>query len=321
MNYHYVLRRLLQAVPTLAAILVVTFVLIHLAPGDPVRAFAGEGGDVEYYEEMRERFGLDRPMPVQFGTFIKNAFQGDLGVSYVYSQPAGRVILEFIPATLLLTVTAFALSTILGMGLGLISARRPGGRFDSASNLGSLVLHATPNFVLAQVALLIFALYAGIFPSYGMTDPRAPTAGLGHIVDVAYHLILPASVLALHDLALISRLTRTNVLRELGKDHIRVALGKGISQRSVLVRHALPGALLPLITVLGGRLNHLFAGAAVVEIVFAWPGMGRLVLTATGAHDYPVLLGIFLLVGVALVVTNLAVDLLYARVDPRVTYA
>lgn len=321
MSYRYVLRRLLQAVPTLAAILVISFVLIHLAPGDPIRAFAGEGGDVEYYEEMRERFGLDRPLPVQFGNFVRNVFQGDLGVSYVYGQPAGKVILEFIPATLLLTLTAFVLSTLLGIGLGLVSARRPGGRFDSASNLGSLILHAAPNFVLAQVALLIFGLYAGVFPSYGMTDPRAPTEGFRHVVDIGYHLILPASVLALHDLALISRLTRTNVLRELGKDHIRVALGKGLSQRRVVVRHALPGALLPLITVLGGRINHLFAGAAVVEIVFAWPGMGRLLLTATAAHDYPVLLGIFLLVGLALVLTNLAVDLLYARVDPRVTYA
>lgn len=321
MTYRYVLRRLLQAVPTLGAILVISFVLTHLAPGDPIRAFAGEGGDVEYYEAMRERFGLDRPLPVQFGTFVWNVLHGELGISYVYGQPAGKVILEFLPATLLLTATAFAISTLLGVGSGLVSARRPGGRFDAGSNLGSLILHATPNFVLAQVALLTLALYAGVFPSYGMTDPRGPTEGIGHIVDVAYHLILPATVLALHDVALISRLTRTNVLRELGKDHIRTALGKGISKQRVLVRHALPGALLPLITVLGGRLNHLFAGAAVIEIVFAWPGMGRLVLTATGAHDYPVLLGIFMLVGVTLVLMNLIVDLLYARVDPRVTYA
>lgn len=320
MSFRYILRRFLQIVPTIGAILLIGFILIHAAPGDPARALAGEGGDLEYYARIRERFDLDRPLPVQFLSYVWNVLRGDLGVSYSFGRPAFDVILDFLPATLLLTGSALLLSTSGGIALGLITARRAGGRLDSATNLGSLMLHATPNFLLAQVALLGLAFSAGLFPSHGMTDPREPAEGVGRILDIAHHLALPALVLALHDLALMLRLTRTNVLGELGKDHIRTAFAKGLTERRVLVHHALPGSLLPVVTILGGRLGGLFAGAAVVEIVFGWPGIGRLLLTATNSHDYPLLLGLFLMVGLALVLSNLLVDLLYARIDPRVSY-
>jgi peptide/nickel transport system permease protein len=320
LSWRYALRRLLQIFPTLGAILLLSFVLIHLAPGDPVRALAGEGGDPAYYARMREKFGLDRPLSVQLGTYVWNVLRGDLGVSFVYGRPAVSVILGFIPATLLLTGAAFLLSSVLGVGFGLLAARRPGGRLDSATNLGSLVAHATPNFVLGQIVLLTLAFSAGLFPTHGMTDARNAGEGLGRVVDVAHHLVLPALVVAMHDLALIVRLTRTNLIGELGKDHIRTALAKGLSGRRVVAVHALPGALIPVITALGTRVGGLFAGAAVVEIVFGWPGIGRLLLTATQGHDYPVLLGIFLVVGFALVFANLMVDLLYARLDPTVRY-
>lgn len=307
-------------IPTLAAILVVSFILVHAAPGDPVRALAGEGADPDYYDQMTEQFGLDRPLPQQFVSFVGNVARGNVGVSYIYRQPAGKVILEFLPATLLLTGTAFLLSTLIGVLLGLLATRRPGGRLDTATNLGSLVLHATPNFVLAQMALLTLAFSAGLFPSHGMTDPRGPTFGFSHVLDIAHHLALPAMVVALHDLALILRLTRTNLLRELGKDYIRTASAKGLAAGRVVASHALPNALIPVITVLGTRIGGLFAGAAVVEIVFGWPGIGRLLLSATQGRDYSILLGTFLLVGFSLVIANLIVDLLYVRVDPRVSY-
>jgi len=319
-NRRYVVRRLLQVLPAVASILIVTFAVVHAAPGDPVVAVAGESGNEEYYAFMREKFGLDRPVHEQFWTYSTNVLRGDLGVSFVQGREVVDLILERVPATLLLMGTALVVSTVGGVVLGALAARRPFGPFDLGVSTGALVGYALPSFWLAQLAMLTIAFRTGWFPIQGMTDARADYTGLAHYLDVARHLVLPALVLAASEVALITRIARTGILAEMDSDYIRVAQAKGLSPTGALVHHALRNALLPVVTVVGTRIGFLFSGAVLVETVFGWPGLGRLVLSAAQTRDHPLLLGMVLLVAFSLVLSNLLTDLLYARVDPRIRY-
>lgn len=320
MNRRYVVRRLLQVLPAVASILIVTFAVVHAAPGDPVVAVAGESGNDEYYAFMRQKFGLDRPLYEQFWTYTTNVLHGDLGVSFVQGQDVADLIAERIPATLLLMGSALVVSTVGGVALGAIAARRPFGPFDLGISTGALIGYALPSFWLAQVAMLTIAFRSGWFPIQGMTDARADYTGLAHYLDIARHLILPSLVLAASEVALISRIARTGILAEMDSDYIRVAQAKGLSRTGALVHHALRNALLPVVTVVGTRIGFLFSGAVLVETVFGWPGLGRLVLSAAQTRDHPLLLGMVLLVAFSLVLSNLVTDLIYARVDPRIRY-
>ena len=320
MTRRYVARRLLQLAPTTAAILLVGFLLIHLAPGDPVLALAGENGDAEYYAFVREKFGLDEPLPTQLATYAGNVLQGDLGTSYVQGRPVATIVAERLPAALLLTGTALALSTVVGVLVGIFSATRRRRWPDVTVTTATLALYSAPVFLLGQLAILLLALRAGLFPVQGMSSPRGPQEGFAHSIDVAHHLVLPALALASQEVAAVSRLTRVGLFDELGRDHIRTARAKGVPERAVVVKHALRRALLPVVTVLGGRVGHLVAGAVVVEVVFGWPGLGRLLVTAMQTRDAPIVLGVFLLVAVTVVVANLLTDLVYAWLDPRVRY-
>ncbi|MFP5377467.1 MAG: ABC transporter permease [Acidimicrobiia bacterium] len=320
MTPRYILRRLAQALPTVAGIIVVTFALVHLAPGDPIVALAGESGDEAHYRFMREKFGLDRPLAAQFTAYATNVLTADLGTSFVHGRPVFSVIVERLPATLLLMVTALVVSSAVGIALGAVVARRPGGALDLGVTVAALVGYAVPAFWLGQVALLTLAFGTGWFPLQGMTDARASNTGVEAVVDVAHHLALPALVLAASELAMITRLTRAGLLQELGKDYVRFARAKGVAPGRAMVRHALPNALLPVITVIGARVGFLFSGAVLIETVFAWPGLGQLLLSAVRTRDYPVLMGVFLLVSLAVVVANLVTDLIYARIDPRIRY-
>ncbi|HEV2809954.1 MAG TPA: ABC transporter permease [Acidimicrobiales bacterium] len=320
MNRRYVIRRLLQVLPAVASILIVTFAVVHAAPGDPVVAVAGESGNEEYYQFMREKFGLDRPVLQQFWTYATNVLRGDLGVSFVQSQDVVDLILERVPATLLLMGTALVVSTIGGVALGALAARRPFGPFDLSVSTGALVGYALPSFWLAQLAMLTIAFRTGWFPIQGMTDARANYTGLAHWADVARHMFLPALVLAASEIALITRIARTGILAEMSSDYVRVAQAKGLSPTGALMHHALRNALLPIVTVVGTRIGFLFSGAVLVETVFGWPGLGRLVLSAAQTRDHPLLLGMVLVVAFSLVLANLVTDLVYARVDPRIRY-
>ena len=320
MNWRYVVRRLLQVLPAVASILIVTFAVVHFAPGDPVVAVAGESGDQAYYDFMRAKFGLDRPLFEQFLTYSHDVLRGDLGVSYVQGERVSTLIAERIPATMLLMGSALVLSTVGGIALGALAARRPFGPFDLTMSTIALVGYALPVFWLAQLAMLTIAFKTGWFPIQGMTTARASYTGLAHWGDVARHLVLPAGVLAASEVALVSRIARTGILNEMGRDYVRTAQAKGLSESRALVRHALRNALLPVVTVVGSRVGFLFSGAVLVETVFGWPGLGRLVLSAAQTRDHPVLLGMVLLVAFSLVVANLVTDLVYARVDPRIRY-
>lgn len=319
MNGRYLLRRLGQALPAVAGLLVLTFVLIHVAPGDPVIALGGEHGDAGYYAFIRARFGLDRPIREQLLVYAGNVIGGDLGTSFVHGQPVVRVIGERLPATVLLMSTALLVSSLAGVALGTLAARRAHGPADLALRLVAVVGHAAPPFWLAQIAVLALAVGIGIFPVQGMTDARRVTSGAAHAIDVARHLVLPALVLASGEVALITRLLRSGLLEALGSDYARTARAKGLPETRV-TRHALRNAMLPIITVIGSRVGMLCSGAVLVEAVFAWPGVGQLLLSSLLTRDYPVLLGIFLLVSVTVVLANLVTDLAYAWLDPRIRY-
>lgn len=320
MTRRYVVRRLLQVLPAVASILIVTFAVVHFAPGDPVVAVAGESGDQAYYDFMRAKFGLDRPLPVQFLTYSRDVLHGDLGVSFVQGQRVSTLIAERIPATLLLMGSALTLSTLGGIALGALAARRPFGPFDLGISTLALVGYALPVFWLAQLAMLTIAFKTGWFPVQGMTTARASYTGLAHLGDVARHLVLPSLVLAASEIALVTRIVRTGVLAEMHRDYTRAAEAKGLSESQALVHHALRNALLPVVTVVGSRIGFLFSGTVLVETVFGWPGLGRLVLSAAQTRDHPVLLGMVLLVAFSVVLANVVTDLVYARVDPRIRY-
>ena len=318
MRRGYVLRRLLQVVPTVIGIVLVAFVLVHIAPGDPVLALAGEHGDAAYYAFMRHRFGLDQPLPRQMLTFLTRMVTGDFGFSYVQGRSTLLVIRERIPATSLLGATALLIAVVISVPLGALAAQRPEAGRDTAISSVALAFFSAPAFWLAQMAVLCFALGVHLFPVQGMTTAGTDHTGAAHVLDVARHLALPALVLAAQEIAVLVRLTRSGLIDELGRDHIRTARAKGVAELRVLVRHAFPRALVPMLAVVGTRIGHLIAGAAVVEVVFGWPGMGRLLMTALQTRDTPVLLGLFIIISASVVVVNLMTDLVQASIDPRV---
>lgn len=320
MTLRYVGWRLLQVVPTAAAILLIGFLLIHLAPGDPVLALAGQNGDADYYAFVRDKFGLDEPLPRQLLTYTGRVLQADLGTSYLQGRPVVDIILERVPATLLLSVSALVLSSITGVLLGMYVGARPHGLRDSTVTGAVLAVYAAPVFWLGQLAILFLALRAGWFPVQGMTRPGSDATGMAALIEVAHHLALPALVLASQEVAAVYRLTRVGLVDELASDHVRTAWAKGLTRRRVLVKHALRRPLVPVVTVIGGRAGHLLSGAVVTEVVFGWPGLGRLLLNALQARDTPIVLGIFLVVAFAVILANVATDLAYRWLDPRVSY-
>jgi peptide/nickel transport system permease protein len=289
-----------------------------VAPGDPIYALAGNSGSAAYYAEMRAKFGLDRSLAEQLGVYVLNALHGDFGYSYMYSQAVFAIIADRVPATLLLMLPALALSTGLGILLGLQAAARPNGASDHAILAGTLLGAAIPGFWLGQLLVIVFAAGLGLFPVQGMTTARGTASGLPALLDMLRHLVLPAITLAMLQLAIVTRLTRAGLREALAEDYARASRAKGLSELQVLVRHALPNALLPVVTVVGAHFGTLLTGAVLVEIIFAWPGLGRLLYDATLARDYPLLMGIFLVAAVSVILVNLVVDVLYGWLDPRI---
>lgn len=317
----YIIRRLAQALPLVGLLLVVNFVLIHAAPGDPIAYLAGQAGDPAYFAEMRARYGLDRPIAEQLGLYLANVARGELGYSFAYSQPVLQVVLGRLPATLLLMLTALALATGFGLWLGVLAARRAESALDHGITALTLVGYSIPAFFLGQLLIIVFAAGLGWFPVQGMTTPRGGLSGPAYALDVLHHLALPALTLGLLQLTLLARLTRASLLETLGEEYVRTARAKGLGPRAVFYRHALRNALLPVVTVIGGHVGSLLTGAVLTEIVFAWPGLGRLLFDATLARDYPLLMAIFLLLSISVILANLATDLVYTAIDPRVRYS
>lgn len=314
------IRRVAQSLFLILLLIIINFLLIHLAPGDPVHLLAGQSGDEQYYQFIRAKFGLDRSLWTQLWIYLSGVLHGDFGYSLNHQQPVAAVILARIPATLLLAISALLLASIAGVVLGVEEARREHSRTDAILNTVTLLGYSIPSFSLGHLLLITFALYLGILPAQGMTSASQEMTGLNYLFDVLRHLVLPAVTLAVIQLAMTMRLTRTEMLTVLGENYITAARAKGLKESRVLYGHALRNALLPVVTVIGSEFGMLLSGAVLVETVFAWPGLGRLMLEAIATRDYPVLMGLFLIISIGVAVANFVTDTIYTLLDPRISY-
>jgi peptide/nickel transport system permease protein len=315
----FIVRRLALAVPLLLAVVVANFLLIALAPGDPVTLLVGDyPAPPDYVAQVRADFGLDQPLHTRLFSYLGQLARGNLGFSFANRLPVGQLIAQRLGATLLLGGTALLLASVLGVMLGVIAARNRGKLADTLASAGALVGYSIPEFWLGQVLILLFAVALGWLPAQGMRSIRASSTGWDGFVDVAWHLVLPASALSLRYLALIARVTRAAMLEVLGADYIRTARAKGAGERLVLFKHALRNTAAPVLTVIGYNLGFVLAGSALVETVYGWPGIGRLLFDSIGKRDFPVLTAILLMVSGTVVLANLITDVVHGWVDPRV---
>ena len=318
---NFVLRRLFHALPLLLCVIVFNFFLIHLAPGDPIQALVGEFPAPEaYIAEMRKVFGLDQPIYIQLLLYIKNILAGDLGFSFYYRQPVLSVILDRVPATLQLMLPALLFSAAIGILLGVLSARKPYSLADNTISVFSLFGYCVPAFWLGQMLMAAFAIELGWLPSQGMKTVGADLEGASLIADRTAHLVLPFAALAVRHLAVNARMMRSSMLEVAYEDFVTVARAKGLDEKAVIARHMVPNALMPVVTIIGVDVGFLFTGSVLVETVFGWPGIGRLMYESIVKRDYPVLMGNFLITTALVVVVNLIVDVIYVWLDPRVKY-
>ncbi|PYO57697.1 MAG: ABC transporter permease [Candidatus Rokuibacteriota bacterium] len=316
----YVLRRLLQAVPVILAIVVCNFLLVHLAPGDAALVLAGEAGSAtpEYMAQLRAKFQLDRPLAVQLLAYVKSVLMLDLGYSFRHDRPVIELILSRLGPTLLLMTTSLVVSVGVGVVLGALGASALNSWRDNLISVFALVSYATPLFWLGLMLIVVFSLQLGWFPTSGMESIGAFHEGWRRVTDVAWHLALPAATLSLFFVALYTRLMRASLLEQRGLEYVTAARAKGLSERRVLLRHVLRNAILPVVTMAGVQAGNLVGGSVIVETVFGWPGLGLLAFQSLFARDLNLLLGIFLLCACTVVLINLVVDLLYTVVDPRI---
>jgi ABC-type dipeptide/oligopeptide/nickel transport system permease component len=302
----FLLRRLVLAVPTLLGVLVVVFALLYVAPGDPVLAMVGERADSATIARLRAELRLDDPLPIQFAHYVGGAVRGDLGRSYITGRPIAQDILERFPKTLLLAATAMLIASTLGITIGVLSARHPGGWTDRLS-LGLAYLGIS--FPVYWVGLILIFVFAVVLR-------WLPPSGYGR----AEFLILPALALGSRSIAFLARVTRSTMLETLGSDYVRTARAKGLRERVVVARHALRNALIPIITVLGLDFGYYLTGSILTETIFSWPGLGRYVVNAISRRDLPAIQGSVLFLSIVFVAVNLITDLAYAKADPRVAY-
>lgn len=315
-----IVRRVGNGALLLFAVLILNFLLLHLAPGDIADTIAGDmgGADAEVMEEIRARFGLDKPFHHQLGLYLARLAQGDLGYSYFFQTPVTGLILERLAATLLLVISSQVLAIVVGTVLGVIAARRPNGATSHAVTLLALFGYSAPVFWTGIMLIILFCSIVPIFPVGGMIDVRVEGGWLVRGLDVLHHLVLPMVTLASIFLALYSRLARAAMLDVLGSDYVRTARAKGLSEFLVVYKHALRNALGPVVTLAGLQFSQIISGAVLVETVFSWPGLGSLALQSILARDTPTILGILFFSSLVVVVANLLTDLVYSLVDPRI---
>ncbi|GBG12556.1 peptide/nickel transport system permease protein [Novimethylophilus kurashikiensis] len=300
------LKRLLGVIPVVFGVLLLTFLLVHLVPGDPVEVMLGESATTADRTQLRAELGLDQPLPIQFVTYLGKLAQGNFGYSIHTHTPISRLLAERLPATVELALLALSIALFIGLPLGIVAAIRYRQWPDKMATVSALTLSAMPHFWLGPLLMLVFALWLGWLPVNGM-ESRAS-------------IVLPALTLACGLTAILTRMTRASLLEVLSEDFVRTARAKGLSQRVVVLRHALKAALLPVVTIVGLQLGSLLAGAVITETVFGWDGVGRLLVESIEKRDYPVTQACVLVIALIYVLVNLLTDLTYARLDPRVRF-
>lgn len=311
----YILRRLALMVPVAFLVTVIVFTLLRLTPGDPVLTYAGEERDPESLEQLRREYGLDQPLPVQYISWVTHALQGDLGRSIRTRQPVLEAIVERLPATLQLGLTALALSIAIGLVVGTLSALNRNSPLDLLATGFTLAGVSLPNFFLGLILILVFALALRLLP------PGGYTAFLADPLDSLEHLILPAITLATASLAVNMRQVRSSLLEVLSQEYMRTARAKGLPERIIVARHAMKNALIPVVTILGLQVGAIIEGAVITEQIFSWPGVGKLVVDSIAGRDYPVVQGVVMLSAFSFMLSTLVVDVLYGVLDPRISYS
>jgi len=301
-----ILRRLVLTLPVIWIVVTLVFGLIHMVPGDPVAQMLGEGAAVTQVERLRHELGLDRPFLEQYRTYIMGLLRGDLGVSFRNQESVASSILARYPATIELAAAAMVFSVVLAVPFGIVSAIRRGRAADRAIGFISLLGISLPSFALGPMLILLFSVVLGLLPVSGR--------------DGFSHFVLPTATLGAAFAAITTRMVRGSMLEEIRQDYVRTARAKGLSERAVLFTHALRNGLIPVITVLGLQTGTLLAGAIITEMIFSWPGLGRLTFQAISARDYPLVQGCILTIALTYILINLITDLLYSVVDPRIRY-
>ena len=315
-----VMRRLLQAVPVVLGVVVLNFLLLQLAPGDAATVLAGEAGGApfEYIQQLRQRFGLDQPVPVQLALYVKNILALDLGYSFRNQSPVLPLILARLWPTLLLMGTTLILSVAGGVLLGLLAAIWVRTWKDHVISFAAIIAYAMPLFWIGLMLILVFSIKLDWLPTSGMEDAAAFYEGWERVVDIAKHLVLPSVTLSLFYMALYARMMRATMLEQRGLDYVTTARAKGLTEQQITVRHMVRNALLPVVTVAGVQVGGLLGGSVIVESVFAWPGLGQLAFQSLFARDLNLLLGIFFISSCLVVVVNIVVDIIYLILDPRI---
>lgn len=324
----YVIGRVLGAVPLILGIATIVFFVVNAAPGDPTLRFLAPGMSQDVIEQMRANFGLDQPVHIRYVKWLGAMLTGDFGYSFVYNQPVSNVLMSFLPNTLILTASALVVAFFFGILLGTIQAVRQYSILDSSMSVVMLFFYSMPSFWLALMLILTLSLFARNvwdwpiwFPASGMTSVDYDFLSLGgKLKDRVMHLMLPTLSLALVLTAGIARYMRGSMLEVVRQDFVRTAHAKGLPERTVVFKHALRNALIPIITLVGLYIPFLFSGTVYIETVFAWPGMGRAIFEAINQRDYPVVMAMSFFFATMVVIANLIADILYAVIDPRIRY-
>lgn len=317
----YILKRILTGIVVVLVSVCINFVLVRSAPGDPVRMLAGvDDPNPAQIEALTIKYGLDKSIPEQFVTFIANVCKGDFGYSYVNERPVLELIAEKVVPTLALSLAALLIAVVVGTLLGIRSARKSGGAFDKIMCTVSYFFDSTPSFWLGLMMILVFASWLGWFPTSGMTDLRGGYTGVRYLLDVAYHMVLPVTTLALVQFPYYFRIARSSVLQVMSEDFVTTLRATGMKESRIFNKYVLRNALIPTITVLGSSLAFLISGSLYIETVFSWPGMGRLLFSSIGKRDYPMLSGIYLIIALTVAIMMIVVDIVYSLIDPRIKY-
>jgi peptide/nickel transport system permease protein len=323
----FILRRILGAIPLLLGIATLIFFVLNLAPGDPTAAYMNPNMPPEIIEQLRVNLGLDQPVHIRYGKWMYSFFTGDWGYSFAQSRPVAAILLDALPNTLMLAAVSLVLVFAIGIVVGVIQAVRQNSATDNSLSVVGLFFYSMPSFWLGLMLMLVFSLKASewgwpfALPPTGITSVDYEFLGAGaKIRDRLAHLVLPVATLTLALAAGVARYTRGQMLEVVRQDYIRTARAKGLPERSVIFKHALRNSLIPVITLLGLNLPYLFSGAVFIETIFAWPGMGRVIVDAIFQRDYPLVMATSFLFAVIVVLGNLLADVLYAVADPRIRY-
>lgn len=314
-----ILRRLLSLIPLVIGITFVSFLIMKSAPGDPTVMFQDPSIQLQDLEQIKKNYGLDKPLLIQYGFWLKEALKGNLGFSYQTGKPVTLMIFERLPATLLLSITSLILILCITFPLGLLSGYKKDKLFDKLVTFFSFIGMALPTFWVGLILILMLSLKVNLFPTSGYLDPALSEAPLiRQALNIGHHMILPLITILIGGVAGLIRFNRFSIITILSQDYIHAARARGISENRILFKHALKNASLPIVTILGAGLSSLIGGSFIIEYIFSWPGMGQLGVNAVFARDYPVLMGSILFSSILIVVGNLAADISYNLIDPRV---